>query len=67
MFDAVLTDKPIPQILINALYRYYEQPQNEMKVGELYLLLKMIFTKLEDDLANKGMLSDDMMTPSTDR
>ncbi|MBQ6736154.1 MAG: hypothetical protein IJQ90_01555 [Alphaproteobacteria bacterium] len=38
--------------LINAMYRYYEKPQNNMTVGELYLLLKMIITKLEDEFEN---------------
>ena len=38
--------------LINAMYRYYEKPQNNMTIGELYLLLKMIITKLEDEFEN---------------
>lgn len=44
--------------LINALYRYYEKPESKMTIGELYLLLKMIVSKLEDELESKGLLED---------
>ena len=43
--------------LINAMYRYYEKPQNNMTIGELYLLLKMIITKLEDEFENMDINS----------
>lgn len=42
----------VPLALINAMYRYYEKPQNPMTIGELYLLLKMIIGKLEDEIEN---------------
>lgn len=57
MFETILTDKPLPQTLINALYRYYEQQNNQMTVGELYLLLKLIISKLEDELEKIGEMS----------
>ena len=54
MFETVITDSPIPQSVIKALYRYYEQPQNSMTVGEMYLLLKLILSKMEDELEKMG-------------
>jgi hypothetical protein len=58
MFEMVLSDKPLPQVIINTLYNYYEQPNNKMTVGELYLLLKLIVSKLEDELEQMGMLQE---------
>ncbi len=52
----ILTQNSMPQTLINAMYRYYENPKNDMTIGELYLLLKMIVSKLEDELEKMGML-----------
>ncbi len=54
MFETVITDSPIPQTVIKALYRYYEQPQNSMTVGEMYLLLKLILSKMEDEFEKMG-------------
>ena len=42
--------------LINALYRYYEKPAAKITIGKLYLLLKMIVSKLEEELESKGLL-----------
>ena len=49
----ILSDS-VPKTMINALYRYYEQPKNSMTVGELYLLLKLIVSKLEDEIEKIG-------------
>ena len=54
MFETVITDNSLPQTVIKALYRYYEQPQNSMTVGEMYLLLKLILSKMEDELEKMG-------------
>jgi hypothetical protein len=54
MFETVITDSPIPQTVIKALYRYYEQPQNSMTVGEMYLLLKLVLSKMEDEFEKMG-------------
>ena len=54
MFGAMITDSPIPQTVIKALYQYYEQPQNSMTVGEMYLLLKLILSKMEDEFEKMG-------------
>jgi len=55
MFETVITDNPLPQTVIKALYRYYEQPQNSMTVGEMYLLLKLILSKMEDEFEKMGL------------
>ena len=55
MFETVITDSPIPQTVIKALYRYYEQPQNSMTVGEMYLLLKLVLSKMEDEFEKMGI------------
>ena len=55
MFETVITDNPLPQTVIKALYRYYEHPENQMSVGEMYLLLKLILSKIEDGLEQKGI------------
>ena len=60
----ILTNNPMPQTLINAMYNYYEK--NDMTIGELYLLLKMIVSNLEDELEKIGMLesvSEHTFTP----
>ncbi len=54
MFGTVITDNPLPQTVIKALYRYYEQPQNSMTVGEMYLLLKLVLSKMEDEFEKMG-------------
>lgn len=59
--DTIITDvadgdSEAALALINAMYRYYEKPQNTMTVGELYLLLKMIITKLEDEFENLPLI-----------
>ena len=54
MFGTMITDNPIPQTVIKTLYRYYEQPQNSMTVGEMYLLLKLILSKMEDEFEKMG-------------
>ena len=54
----ILSKNPIPQTLITAMYRYYEDPKNQMTIGELYLLLKLIVSNLEDELEQNGMLDD---------
>ena len=54
MFETVITDNPLPQTVIKALYRYYEHPQNSMTVGEMYLLLKLILSKMEDEFEKMG-------------
>ena len=55
MFETIITDSPIPQTVIKALYRYYEQPQNSMTVGEMYLLLKLVLSKMEDEFEKMGI------------
>ena len=55
MFSRVITNNPIPQTVIKTLYRYYEQPQDPMTVGEMYLLLKLILSKMEDELEKMGI------------
>lgn len=54
MFGTMITDNPIPQTVIKTLYHYYEQPQNSMTVGEMYLLLKLILSKMEDEFEKMG-------------
>ncbi len=54
MFETVITDNPLPQTVIKALYRYYERPQNSMTVGEMYLLLKLVLSKMEDEFEKMG-------------
>lgn len=36
------------------MYNYYSK--NQMTIGELYMLLKMIVSNLEDELETMGML-----------
>lgn len=60
--DTIITDvsdggKEAALALINAMYRYYEKPQNHMTIGELYLLLKMLVTKLEDEIENMEFIN----------
>lgn len=50
----IITENPIPQTLISAMYNYYSK--NQMTIGELYMLLKMIVSNLEDELETMGML-----------
>ncbi len=50
----IITENPIPQTLITAMYNYYAK--NQMTIGELYMLLKMIVSNLEDELETMGML-----------
>ena len=69
MFGAMITDSPIPQTVIKALYQYYEQPQNSMTVGEMYLLLKLILSKMEDEFEKMGFdiekeLADIQISPT---
>lgn len=52
--DTVVLSDNVPKSLINALYRYYEQPKNSMTVGELYLLMKLLVSKLEDEIEKFG-------------
>ena len=59
----ILSKNPIPQTLITAMYRYYEDPKNQMTIGELYLLLKLIVSNLEDELEQNGMLDDVSQLP----
>ena len=54
MFSRVITNNPIPQAVIKTLYRYYEQPQNPMTIGEMYLLLKLVLSKMEDEFEKMG-------------
>ncbi len=54
MFGTVITDNPLPQTVIKALYRYYEQSRNSMTVGEMYLLLKLVLSKMEDEFEKMG-------------
>ncbi|MBP5485271.1 MAG: hypothetical protein J6Y07_01005 [Alphaproteobacteria bacterium] len=54
MFGTVITDKPIPQTVIKALYQYYEQSENPMTVGEMYLLLRLVLSKMSDELEKIG-------------
>ena len=55
MFSRVITNNPIPQTVIKTLYRYYEQPQNPMTIGEMYLLLKLVLSKMEDEFEKMGI------------
>lgn len=57
----ILTKNPMPQTLITAMYHYYQK--NDMTVGELYLLLKMIVSNLEDELEKMGMLDSVAESP----
>ena len=50
----IITENPIPHTLITAMYNYYAK--NQMTIGELYMLLKMIVSNLEDELETMGML-----------
>ncbi len=54
MFGTIITDNPLPQTVIKALYQYYQQPQNSMTIGETYLLLKLVISKMEDELEKMG-------------
>ena len=63
MFSTILTQNPLPHTLISAMYKYYQDPKNEMSIGELYLLLKMVVSKLEDELEKMGMLDNVVQTP----
>ncbi len=54
MFGTIITDTPLPQTVIKALYQYYQQPQNSMTIGETYLLLKLVISKMEDELEKMG-------------
>ena len=69
MFGTMITDSPIPQTVIKALYQYYEQPQNSMTVGEMYLLLKLVLSKMEDEFEKMGFdiekeLADIQISPT---
>ena len=48
--DTVVLSDNVPKSLIGALYNYYEQPENSMTIGELYLLMKLVVSKLEDEI-----------------
>ena len=50
MMDTVVLSNNVAKSLITALYHYYEQPNNSMTVGEMYLLLKLVVSKLEDEI-----------------
>ena len=49
----ILGDSPL--MLIDAMYRYYEKSKQPMTIGELYLILKLLISKIEDDMENKGI------------
>ena len=54
MFETVITENSMPQTVIKALYRYYERPENQMTVVEMYLMLRLIVSKIEDELEKMG-------------
>ncbi len=54
--ETVVMSEAVAQSLISALYRYYETPNHKMTIGELYLLLKLVLSKLEDEMDEKGLL-----------
>ena len=35
MFETVITYNQVPITLINAMYRYYEDPKNKMTIGNI--------------------------------
>ena len=53
--DTIVLSDSIPLHLINSLYRHYEKSENQMTIGELYLILKLLLSKLEDELEKMGM------------
>lgn len=60
---SIFSDHPLPQTMISAMYQYYQDPKNSLTIGELYLLLKMIVSALEDELEKTGMLDAVQMAP----
>lgn len=54
--ETVVMSEAVAQSLISALYRYYETPNHKMTIGELYLLMKLVLLKLEDEMDNMGLL-----------
>ena len=54
--ETMVMSDAVAQSLISALYQYYETPNHKMKIGELYLLMKLVLLKLEDEMDNMGLL-----------
>lgn len=56
--DTVVLADSIPLAMINALYRYYEDPKHKMTIGEMYLLLKLLISNIENEMESMGLLND---------
>ncbi|MBO7559710.1 MAG: hypothetical protein J6T27_00965 [Alphaproteobacteria bacterium] len=54
MFGTMITNNSIPQTAIKVLYQYYEQSEEPMSVGEIYLLLRLVLSKMSDQLEKMG-------------
>ena len=68
--ETVVMSNSVIQSLISALYRYYEMPNHKMTIGELYLLLKLIGSNLENIMDEMGLdyslESDDIVQDNQD-
>ena len=60
--DTVVLSDSTPLKMIDALYRYYEKTGVSMTVGELYLILKLLVSKLEDEMEKMGINISEMIT-----
>ena len=58
IMDTVVLSDSIPKTLIKSLFSYYEDPRTQMTVGELYLLLKLVVSKLEEEIEKMGAFDD---------
>jgi len=53
--NTVVFSDNIPNAMIRALYGYYENAKHSMTIGELYLLLKLLVSCLEEEIEKMGM------------
>ncbi len=60
--DTVVLSDTTPLKMIDSLYRYYEKAGIPMTVGELYLMLKLLVSKLEDEMEKMGINISEMIT-----
>ena len=54
-----------PLKMLEALYRYYEKPGNSMTIGEFYLILRLLVSRLEMEIEKTGVKIDDIMDENT--
>ena len=54
-----------PLKMLDALYRYYEKPENSMTIGEFYLILRLLVSRLEMEIEKTGVKIDDIMDENT--